>query len=667
MATIDEIKEQLASVPLLPGCYLWKNAAGEVIYVGKANQLRNRMRQYVMGQDERLKIPLMLQEIASFDYVVTKNEYESLVLEKNLIQQYRPRFNADFKDDKSYPFIAITKGDVFPAIKYTREHRKPDTRYFGPYTDSRGARELIDIARKLVPICSASCNEWKRTEKRLQADPSLTYEDLTDEKVCFDCHVGIGPGACCGKISPEEYAQNVKRVERFLAGSHREFIAELQQEMAQAASNLEFEKAGRIKSRIDLVNSLTDKQHAVSSRNLDADVIGLYRQETISGVQVLVVREGRVINSLDFVLNKGLDAPDQELMHSFLLRYYDQATSIPREVILAEVPEDHEVMEGWLTERLASVHGAKVRFVAPAKGEKHDLLKMAQDNARHSLMRYMVRTSYEDKRTNEALLQLESALALDRPPMRIECYDISTIHGRFSVASMVVFTNGRPDKKAYRRFKIRMESDEANDFAMMSEVLARRFAPERVEDERFGTLPDLLIVDGGKPQLTAAMQQLEELGITTVSLAGLAKRDEELFVPWSLQDPVVLPMGSASLYLVKRVRDEAHRFAITFHRELRDKAMTASILDEVPGIGPKRKKALYKHFGSLKKLRQASLQEICDTRILPTEVANDLYQLLRLDEQGSDQSDANEQGSNQLNADEQLIPIAEGDQLNSNL
>ena len=324
-------------------------------------------------------------------------------------------------------------------------------------------------------------------------------------------------------------------------------------------------------------------------------------------------------------------------------------------------------MEGWLTERLASVHGAKVRFVAPAKGEKHDLLKMAQDNARHSLMRYMVRTSYEDKRTNEALLQLESALALDRPPMRIECYDISTIHGRFSVASMVVFTNGRPDKKAYRRFKIRMESDEANDFAMMSEVLARRFAPERVEDERFGTLPDLLIVDGGKPQLTAAMQQLEELGITTVSLAGLAKRDEELFVPWSLQDPVVLPMGSASLYLVKRVRDEAHRFAITFHRELRDKAMTASILDEVPGIGPKRKKALYKHFGSLKKLRQASLQEICDTRILPTEVANDLYQLLRLDEQGSDQSDANEQGSNQLNADEQLIPIAEGDQLNSNL
>lgn len=645
MATIAEIKEQLAQVPLLPGCYLWKNAAGDVIYVGKANQLRNRMKQYVMGQDERLKIPLMLQEISSFDYVVTANEYESLVLEKNLIQQYRPRFNADFKDDKSYPFIAITKEDTFPAIKYTREQRKAGTRYFGPYTDGRAARELIDIVRKLVPLCASNCTEWKALNRRMKADPTLTYQDFHEEKVCFDCHVGIGPGACCGRISPEEYQANVRRVERFLAGSQSEFIAELTEEMKEAAANLDFEKAARLKGRIDIVRSFSERQHAVASPSLDADIIGFYREETITGVQVLVAREGRVINSLDFVLDKGLDTSDEELIHAFLIRYYDQTTSIPREVIMAQLPDDIQLMEGWLTEKLDSAYGAKVRFFVPQRGEKKELLSMAEQNAKHSLMRYMVRTSYEDKRTNDALLQLESALALDKPPMRIECYDISTIHGKFSVASMVVFTGGRPDKKAYRRFKIRMESDEANDFAMMSEVLARRFAPERVEDERFGSLPDLLIVDGGKPQLTAAMKQLDELGITTVSLAGLAKRDEELFVPWSLTDPVVLPMGSASLYLVKRVRDEAHRFAITFHRELRDKAMTKSILDEVPGIGPKRKKALYKKFGSLKKMRAASLEELKESKILTAEVAEDLFETLRLynqEEQPSQEGEPDE-------------------------
>lgn len=626
---LDSIKEELASVPALPGVYLWKDSEGQVIYVGKAKQLRARMRQYVNFQDDREKIPLLVDQIDSFDYIVTENEHESLILEKNLIQQHAPFFNADFKDDKSYPFLAVTKGDVFPVLKYTREKHKPSSRYFGPYTDSRAARQMVDIARRIVPLCSASCTEWRRIDRKLQAGNTSLEEAVASSRPCFDAHVGLGPGVCCGNISPEEYRVNVKRIERFLAGNYREFIDELEQEMKEAAEELDFEKAARLKTRIDTINSLTDKQHAVSSRNLNADVIGLYREETIAGVHVFMVREGRIINNNEFILTRGKDTPTEDLLHVFMLRYYDATTSIPHEIIVRDIPEDKAVMEEWLTERLASPHGAKVHFVAPKKGEKYDLLTMAETNARHSLMRYMVRTNYEDKRINSALLQLESALALEKPPMRIECFDVSTIHGKHSVASMVVFTNGKPNKNQYRRFKIRMESDEANDFAMMSEVLARRYAPERMADERFGEKPDLLIVDGGKPQLTAAMNQLEALGLTDIALAGLAKRDEELFVPWQESGPVVLPSGSPSLYLVKRVRDEAHRFAITFHRELRGKAMTASVLDEVVGLGPVRKKALLKKFKSFRNLKNASLEQIKEAGILPEDVAEELFAVLR--------------------------------------
>ena len=626
-AKLQEIKAQLASVPTEPGVYLWKNAQGEVIYVGKAKQLRARMRQYVNFQDTREKIPLLVSQIDSFEYVVTANEHESLVLERNLIRQYSPYFNADFKDDKSYPFIALTKGDVFPAIKYTREAHKPHTRYFGPYTDSRAARNLVDIVRRVVPICAASCAEWRRLTRRLEQTP---YEELElSERPCFDAHVGLGPGVCCGYMGPAEYQEQVSRVERFLAGSHSEFIEELTEEMQEAAASLDFERAGRIKGRIDTIQSLSDTQHAVSSHRLNADVIGVYREETIAGITVLILREGRIVNTNEFIFNKGKDIPSAELLRMFVLRYYDSTESIPHELIMEEAPEDADVIESWLTEKLASVHGAKVHFTIPQRGEKNALMAMANKNARHVLMRYKARSSYDDDRINEALLQLESALALDAPPMRIECFDISTIHGRHSVASMVVFTNGRPDKSQYRRFKIRMETEEANDFAMMTEVFARRYCRERLGDERFGKRPDLIIVDGGKPQLTAAVNQLQELGAGDIPVCGLAKRDEELFVPWQDSGPVVLPGGSPSLYLVKQVRDEAHRFAITFHRELRGKAMTTSILDEVVGMGPKRKKALLKVFGSFTALRNATLEEIKQSGVVPSQVAEDVYAVLR--------------------------------------
>ena len=627
-AKLNRIKRELNEVPTSPGVYLWKDANGEVIYVGKAKQLRARMRQYVNFQDERVKIPLLVEQIDSFDYVVASSEHESLVLERNLINQYKPFFNADFKDDKSYPFIAITESDVFPAIKYTREKHKSGTRYFGPYTDSRAARELVDIARRIVPICASSCADWRRINRQL-ADTGYDAAQFEEAKTCFDCHVGLGPGACCGSIDPVRYAGNVARIERFLAGHHREFIDEITREMQEAAADLDFEQAGRLKQRIDIIKGISHKQHVVTQRDLDADIIGFFREETIAGVQLLSAREGAVINSVDFILNKGKDVPDQDLLHNFLLKYYGTASSIPREVVIRDAPDDAEVMEAWLTELLDNPHGAKVHFAIPQRGDKLDLLTMAEMNAKHALMRYKVRTNYEDKRVNEALLQLESALAMDRPPLRIECFDISTIHGKHSVASMVVFTNGKPDKKQYRRFKMRLETDEANDFAMMAETMGRRYAPERMADERFGSKPDLIILDGGKPQLTAAMRMFDELGIDDIALAGLAKRDEELFVPWSDEGPVVLPSGSASLYLVKQVRDEAHRFAITFHRELRGKAMTASVLDEVEGIGPKRKKALFKAFGSMKRLRAASLDELKASKTLPDAVAEDLYETLR--------------------------------------
>ena len=621
------LAEQVAQVPTQPGCYLWKDASGEVIYVGKAKNLRSRMRQYVTLSDERQKIPLMMQLVKSFDYIVVDNEHEALVLERNLIGQYRPYFNVDFKDDKSYPFIALTKGDVYPAIKYTREKHKPGTRYFGPYTDSRAARDTIDTLRKVIPICSATCAEWKRTRRLIasHADDADIINLVCAQKgrPCFDYHVGRGPGACVGAVTPEEYARNVRRVERFLAGKRSEVTGELKAEMAEAASELDFERAARIKRRLEVINGLDDRQQVVFPSRVDIDLIGFYREETIAGASVFVVREGRTVRTCEFILDKGLDVDEEELVAGFIKRYYDETADIPAEVNVAIDLADAELLGAWLSEK----RGHQCHLHRPQRGEKRHLLETAERNARHALMRYMMRTGYADDRTNQALLQLESALALPAPPLRIECFDISTIHGRFTVASMVVFTNGCPDKSQYRRFRVRSVTGEANDFLSMQEVLGRRYAPERMADERFGSCPDLLVVDGGKPQLTAAITQLEQLGLD-IPVCGLAKADEEVFVPWD-ETPVVLPNGSASLYLIKQVRDEAHRFAITFHRELRDKAMTVSVLDEVEGVGPTRKKAIMRHFGSMKRLRAASVDDIAEVKGVPRQVAEAVYETLQ--------------------------------------
>ncbi len=610
---LDESAASLTGVPDCPGVYLWKATDGAVLYVGKAKSLRKRMRQYVSGHDDREKIPVMMEQVASYDYVVTDNEVESLILEANLIKQFDPPFNVDYRDGKSYPYIALTTGDPFPAIKYTREKHRKGTRYFGPYTDARGARETIEVVRRVYPICRATCVEWKRLTAK-GGEPT--------GKPCFDFHVGKGPGPCVGEISREEYAKRVENVSAFLEGRRGGIASDLERAMREAAADLDYERAARLRNSLDAVRSVLEKQKVVSDRPLDMDVIGIEREETIAGVHVFLVREGRVLAGNEFVLDKGLDVPEAELIEGFLLRYYGETSYVPKEIIVPALPEEPDVAEEWLSQ----LRGGKTRLSVPRRGEKRALAELACTNARHALMRYKHRTRYDEERLNRALLELESALALPAPPLRIECYDISTLHGRFSVGSMVVFSGGRPDRSAYRRFKVRLDSDEANDFAMMQEVLSRRFARDAAGDLRFGSRPDVIVIDGGKPQLSAALEVAEQLGVR-VPIVSLAKREEELFVPgWD--EPVTLPTGSSSLYLVKRLRDEAHRFAIEYHRTIRDKAMTVSALDDIPGVGPKRRKALIKAFGSVRKLRAASAEEIAAVPGIPAEVARDIARFL---------------------------------------
>lgn len=595
MTATPDIASQLAHVPDAPGVYLWKQG-GEVLYVGKAKSLRKRMKQYVLLHDERPMVPMMMERVDSFDYVVTDNEVESLILEANLIKEIRPPYNVDYKDDKSFPFIALTLSDPFPAIKYTREKHKPGTRYFGPYTDAKAARATLEVVRRVYPICRTTCVEWKRVNAKGGAPSG---------KACFDFHVGKGPGPCVGAISLEDYAKRVEQVTAFLEGRQAEVEGELSRSMREAAADLDYERAARLRNSLEAVRSIREKQRVVSDRPLDLDVVGIDREETIAGANVLQVREGRIVGANEFVLDKGLDTSEADLVEGFLLRYYEDASHVPREIVVTSLPETSEVMEEWLSHQ----RGGRVHLTVPRRGEKRHLSELACANAQHALMRYKNRTRYDEERLNRALLELESALALPAPPLRIEAFDISTLHGRSSVGSMVVFTGGRVDKAAYRRFKVRLPAEEANDVAMLSEVLRRRFARQDAGDARFAKRPDLVIVDGGKPQLGAAIEVMRSLGVDSIPLSGLAKREEQLFLPgWD--EPVTLPDGSASLYLVKRIRDEAHRFAIEYHRELRGRAMSASVLDDVPGVGPKRKKALLKEFGSLKRLRAAGVEEV---------------------------------------------------------
>ena len=631
---LDELKSQLESVPDKPGVYLWKDAADQVLYVGKANELRKRMKQYLSGQDERPQIPRMMAQVASFDYIVTRSESEALILEINLISEMNPPFNVDLKDDKSYPFIAITMGDRFPGIKYTREKHVAGTRYFGPYTDARAAHNVLDTVRRLMPMCRCTCPEFKQISREQKAGKPFT----PTKRPCFDSHIGLGPGVCQGTVEEGEYRTHVDKVAHFLRGRYAPLTREIEELMHRAAAELDYETAAAYRNRLEAIAMLKEKQTIVSEAAVDMDIIGTYREETIAGVFILVVRDGRVLNRNEFILDKGLDTSFDALLVGFITRHYAQEIEIPPTIALESDLEDAALLEEWLTTRRREhqPRAGTVALVVPQRGIKHELVAMASRNARHALLRWMIRTHYEDERLNEALLQLESALALGASPMRIECYDISTLHGTHSVGSLVVFVGGKKETQSYRRFRIHMQLGESNDVAMMREVLTRRFSARNQKDARFAHPPDLIIVDGGKPQLNAARAVLDELGLA-IDVVGLAKREEEVYVTWQ-DTPVILPLGSPSLYLMKRIRDEAHRFAIEYHRMLRSKAMTASILDEVVGIGPKRRNALIKHFGSFSKLKAASVGAIAQVKGITEELARDIFGVLHLDE--ADASDS---------------------------
>ncbi|TLM70161.1 MAG: excinuclease ABC subunit UvrC, partial [Actinobacteria bacterium] len=444
-----ELSRQAAGAPDAPGVYLWKAADGTVLYVGKAKSLRKRVRQYTALADERASVPLLMAEAAQLDWLVTDSEVESLILEANLIKEHRPRYNVDYRDDKTYPFIAVTLADPFPAIKYTREKHRGGVRYFGPYTDAKAARETIDTVRRIHPICRATCAEWKRVNARSGAPVG---------RPCFDRHVGKGPGPCVGAITREEYAETVAKVLAFLEGRQQRALDDIEREMYASSAELDYERAARLRTSLDAVRKVLERQRIVSESPIDADVVGVWREETVAGVQVLVVRGGRVVLGNEIVLDKGLDVPLEELVEGFLVRYYSEASHVPREVLLPALPCDPEPVEEWL----AGLRGAKVALRVPERGEKRRLLEMAETNARHTLARFIHRTRYDEQRTNEALAQLESALALPAPPLRIECFDISTLHGRHSVGSMVVFTGGRADPAAYRRFRVQLATPQAD-------------------------------------------------------------------------------------------------------------------------------------------------------------------------------------------------------------
>ncbi|MDI6712032.1 MAG: excinuclease ABC subunit UvrC [Anaerosomatales bacterium] len=623
---LPEDKRRLDDVPDAPGVYLWKAADGTVLYVGKAKSLRKRMRQYLSGHDERERVPLLMEQAADYAYVVTKNEVEGLILENSLIKQFDPPFNVRYRDDKSFPFIALTMSDPFPAIKYTRERHREGTRYFGPYTDAKAARETIEVVRRIYPICRATCVQWKRVTAR-GGEPVGTP--------CFDSHVGKGPGVCIGAISRDAYAERVRAVAAFLEGKRTEVVRELEEQMREAAADLEYERAARLRNSLEAVRRVLERQKVVADRPLDVDVFGIERAETIAGVHVLLVREGRVLAGNEFVVDKGLDVPFGELVGGVLERYYAEAAHVPREVLVPEPPADAETVADWLT----GLRGSRVRVAVPQRGLKRELLGLAAENARFALARYKHRTRYDEERINRALLELESALGLPAPPLRIECYDVSTLHGKDSVGSMVVFAGGKPDKDGYRRFRIRQAADEANDVAMMREVLLRRFARASSGDERFATLPDLVIVDGGKPQLSAALSALQETG-ARVPVVALAKREEEVYVPgWD--EPARLPDFSPGLMLLKLIRDEAHRFAIEHHRSVRAKRSAASALDAVPGVGPARRKALLKRFGSVKRIREAGVDEIAQVPGIGRATAQRILEALHAPRRDDSQASGN--------------------------
>ncbi len=595
-----ELAATLKKLPDRPGVYLMKDARGVVVYVGKAQSLRSRVRSYWQKQavgGEVHRIRSVIDRVADLEYTMTDSVSEALLLEANLVKRYAPRFNVRLKDDKSYPYIKITLADDFPRIERTRKLPNDGSRYFGPYASATSVDESMNLIRRLFPFrtCTIDIKDGKRALQR----PCLLY------------HIKRCQGPCIEAISKDAYRADIEQVELFLEGRQETLVKALEGDMAQAAERTEYERAAVLRDKIRAIERTMESQKMAAFARTELDLVGLARQDNQAAVQLFVVRDGKLVGRDVFLLDAAREAPDDEVLGGFLEQYYTRATSIPKEILVPRLPPDADraVLEGFLAER----RSGPVHLRVPQRGEKRELMALAVRNATETLAREQARWLADQGKTLGALRELADALGLADPPVRIECYDISNFQGDQSVASMVVFEDGKPRTGDYRRFRIR-SVEGSNDFASHQEVLRRRFrrakaGEEGSEEELRWRLPDLVIVDGGKGQVSAAAEVLAELGLSDVPLAGLAKEREELFLP-GRSEPILLPATSQALYLVQRLRDEAHRFAITYHRDLRAKATVRSAFDDLPGVGPKRRRALLRVFGSVKRVRDAPVEQI---------------------------------------------------------
>ena len=600
-----ELTQKLDTLPERPGVYIYRSSDRTVIYVGKAVVLRNRVRSYFQANRDP-KTRRLVSEIADLEWIVTDTELEALILENELIKRHRPRFNVRLKDDKTYPYIKLHWNEDFPKVTIVRRMERDGGRYYGPFTSAYAVRQTLDVLRRVFPY--------------LDCTREITGRD---PKPCLYYHIKRCAGPCIGAVDREGYRQVIAGLGAFLEGDSEAVLAQLTARMQAAAENLQFERAALLRDQIRAATQIVARQKVVSGAQEDEDVIA-FAQDARTGeacVQVFFIRRGKLIGRENFVLEGVEPDTNGEMMSAFVKQFYDEAAFVPPSIVLQKDLDERTIIEQWLRGRRS---GQKVVLTVPTEGPKFDLLQLATENAAATLTSLQAQWQADTNRQTEALAQIQDALGLADPPGRIECFDISTLQGTHTVGSMVVFAKGAPDKGDYRRFNIkgRGSQGEPDDFASMREVLRRRFrraveeavadpgSKARKSDESWKRLPDLLIVDGGKGQLSVAVEVLAEYGLTeVVPVAGLAKQREELFLP-GRPDSILLPASSQGLFLVQRIRDEAHRFAITAHRAQRSKTAVASALDAVPGIGPARRKALLKHFGSLEAVREASVEEL---------------------------------------------------------
>ena len=607
----DHLKGILNTLPQKPGCYIMKNAAGEVIYVGKAVNLRSRVRSYFQEHaDHERKVIKMVSQITDLEWIVVGSELEALIFEMNLIKKHRPRFNVRLKDDKRYPYIKVHLNDPFPKVTVTRQMVRDGSRYFGPYTSVWAVHQTLDLLRHIFPY--------------LTCDREITGNDA---RPCLYFDIKLCSGPCIGAIDRTGYAQLIADLCAFLDGQTDPIVTRLQQEMAAAADQLNFEKAAQIRDQLQSIERVVEKQKVITSEEGNSDVLAIARANNEACIQVFFIRNGRLMGREYFVMEGTEEITDAGVMAEFIKQFYTEAAVIPERVLLPNEVEEAQIIRQWLRTKRG---GEKVELSVPRSGTAQDLVEMATENAVETLQALRTQWEADKNKQVQALTEIQQALALSEPPNRIECFDISNTQGTASVGSMVVFEQGTPSRGHYRHFNIKTVIG-PDDFASMEEVLTRRFRRWQAAQENqlvgakpdpsFAVLPDLLIVDGGQGQLGRAVKVLESFNLMEiVPVAGLAKQQEELFQP-GRKDSVILPRHSQGLFLLQRIRDEAHRFAITAHRKARGKVGVASRLDAIPGIGPARRKALLEKFGDIEGIRQATLEDLITIPGINEEIA----------------------------------------------